>query len=71
MLILFFSACLILPLTNESMIADFKACGGIVLLATGFSIMGVKKIPVANMILAMVIVMPVSAFWMNVIFPLM
>ena len=45
------------------MIADFKACGGIVLLATGFTIMKVKEIPVANMILSMALVMPVSAFW--------
>lgn len=36
MLALFFSARLIVPLTNDSIIADFKACGGIVLLATGF-----------------------------------
>ena len=71
MLALFFSARLILPLTTETMIADFKACGGIVLLATGFTIMKVKEIPVANMILSMVLVMPVSAFWTNVLAPLL
>ena len=63
MLILFFSARLILPLTNDIMIADFKACGGIVLLATGFTIMGVKQIPVADMIPAMILAMPLSALW--------
>jgi uncharacterized membrane protein YqgA involved in biofilm formation len=42
MLLLFYSARIILPLTNEVMIDDFKACGGIVLLATGFTIMKVK-----------------------------
>ena len=63
MLVLFFSARLILPLTNDVMIADFKACGGIVLLATGFTIMGVKKIPVADMIPAMILAMPLSALW--------
>lgn len=71
MLALFFSARLILPLTNDAMIADFKACGGIVLLATGFSIMKVVEIPVANMLLSMVLVMPVSALWMNVVAPLL
>ena len=71
MLVLFFSARLILPLTNETMIADFKACGGIVLLATGFTIMKVKEIPVANMLLSMVLVMPVSAMWMSVVAPLL
>ena len=71
MLLLFFLARLILPLTNAAMIDDFKACGGIVLLATGFTIMKVKEIPIANMILSMVIVMPISACWMNVIAPLL
>lgn len=71
MLLLFFGAKLILPLTNDMMIADFKAAGGVVLLATGFSIMGVKQIPVANMIPAMILAMPVSAFWANVLMPLM
>ena len=71
MLALFYSARLILPLTTEVMINDFKACGGIILLATGFTIMKVKEIPVANMILSMVIVMPVSAFWTNVLLPLL
>ena len=71
MLALFFSARLILPLTDDAMIADFKACGGIVLLATGLNIMKVKEIPIANMLPAMLIVMPVSSFWMNVIAPLL
>lgn len=66
MLLLFLSAKLILPLTNEAMIGDFKACGGVILLATGFTIMKVKPIPVANMILAMAFVMPVSALWMRI-----
>ena len=71
MLALLFSAKLIFPLTTDIMIADFKACGGIVLLATGFTIMKVKEIPVANMILSMALVMPVSAFWTNVLQPLL
>lgn len=71
MLLLFFGAKLIFPLTNDVMIADFKAAGGIVLLATGFSIMGLKQIPVANMIPAMILAMPVSALWTNVIMPLL
>ncbi len=71
MLLLFFSARLILPLTDAAMIADFKACGGIVLLATGFTIMKVRESPVANMILSMAIVMPASWFWTNVLLPLM
>ncbi|MBQ8093560.1 MAG: DUF554 domain-containing protein [Clostridia bacterium] len=71
MMILFLLAKVILPLTNDAMIGDFKACGGIILLATGLTICRIKQIPVANMLLSMVLVMPVSAFWQNVIMPLL
>ena len=52
------------------MINDFKACGGVLLLATGFRMIRVKMFPVADMIPAMVIVMPVSWFWMTYVLPL-
>lgn len=47
------------------MIADFKACGGFVLVATGLRIMKVKDFPVADMTLGMVLVMPVSFLWVT------
>ena len=53
------------------MIADFKACGGILLLATGFRMIKVKEFPVAEMIPAMVLVMPISYFWMAYVAPLL
>lgn len=71
MLALFFGAKMILPLTTEVMIDDFKAAGGIVLVATGFSIMKLKEIPVVNMVPAMVLAMPLSALWTNVLLPLL
>ena len=71
MLTLFLLAKVIVPMTNEAMISDFKACGGVVLLATGFTIMKVKDIPVADMIPGMILAMPLSAFWANVIAPLL
>ena len=71
MLLLFFSAKLIFPLTNPTMVNDFKACGGILLLATGFTIMKVKAIPIANLIPAILLVMPVSGLWQAVIAPLL
>ena len=70
MLTLFLLAKVIVPLTNAAMINDFKACGGVVLVATGLTIMKVKDIPVADMIPGMVLAMPISALWMNVIAPL-
>ncbi|MBR2663626.1 MAG: DUF554 domain-containing protein [Clostridia bacterium] len=70
MLTLFLLAKVIVPMTNDSMISDFKACGGVVLLATGLTIMKVKDIPVVDMIPGMILAMPLSAFWMNIIAPL-
>ncbi|MDO4649667.1 MAG: DUF554 domain-containing protein [Eubacteriales bacterium] len=69
-MILFFAAGVIYPLTTPAMINDFKACGGVLLLATGFRMIKVKMFPTADMIPAMVIVMPVSWFWMNFVMPL-
>lgn len=52
------------------MINDFKACGGVLLLATGFRMIKVKMFPVADMIPAMVLVMPVSWMWVTYVLPL-
>ena len=64
MIILFFSAVMIMPLTNEIMLADFTACGGVLMLATGLRISGIKWFPIANMIPAMILIMPFSWMWM-------
>lgn len=64
---LFFAAGLILPLSSAEMIADFKACGGFLMLATGFRMMKIKDFPIADMLPAMILVMPMSWFWANVI----
>ena len=69
-MLLFLLAGLIYPLTTPEMINDFKACGGVLLLATGFRMIRVKMFPVADMIPAMIIVMPVSWFWMTYVLPL-
>ena len=68
-LVIFAFAKVILPLTTPDMIADFKACGGILLFTTGLRIAKIKMYPVADMIPAMVLVMPVSWFWVNCIVP--
>lgn len=63
LLALFFGAGLILPLTTPEMIADFSAAGGIIMLVTGLRISGIKAFPVANMLPALLLVMPLSYFW--------
>ena len=70
-LAIFAAAKFIFPLTTPDMIADFKACGGFLLLATGFRIAKIHNFPVADMIPAMVLVMPVSWFWVNMIVPVL
>ena len=70
-LIIFAAAKFIFPLTTPDMIADFKACGGFLLLATGFRIAKIHDFPVADMIPAMVLVMPASWFWVNMIVPVL
>lgn len=66
-LLLFFSAGLILPLTSAAMQADFAACGGVLMLATGLRIANIQSFPIADMLPAMVLVMPVSALWTQII----
>lgn len=60
---------IIFPLTNETMILDFKACGGFLLLATGLRMMQLRQFPVADMIPAMVLVMPMSYLWSQWLLP--
>lgn len=64
---LFLLASVIQPLISASMFADFSACGGIIMLATGFRICNIKLFPVANMLFALIIVMPISAIWLDFI----
>lgn len=71
MFAIFCLAKVIVPMTTDVMIADFKACGGFLLVATGLRIMKVKNFPVADMILAMVLVMPVSYAWTAWLLPLL
>ncbi|MCP1661101.1 DUF554 domain-containing protein [Neisseria perflava] len=62
-LVLFFLATLIVPLTTPEMRADFAAAGGLIMLATGLRIMGIKSFPVANMLPSLLLIMPVSHLW--------
>jgi len=71
MLTLFFGSTSIYPLTNDLMRADFTACGGILMLATGLRISGIKNFPIANMIPAMILVMPISNLWVTYIVPML
>jgi len=69
-MILFLCAGFIFPLTTPSMINDFKACGGFIMLATGFRMIQVKMFPTADMIPSMILVMPFSWIWVTYMLPL-
>lgn len=68
--ILFLLARFILPFTSPSMISDFKACGGFLMLATGFRMVKLKMFPIAEMIPAMILAMPLSWLWSDIILKL-
>lgn len=53
------------------MIADFKSVGGFLLIATGCRIAKMEDFPIADMIPAMLLVMPISWMWTSYIVPLM
>lgn len=60
---LFYLAVIIMPHSTDAMRADFTATGGLIMLATGLRIMGIKQFPVANMIPSLILVMPISHYW--------
>ena len=70
-LLLFFYAKWLFPLTTPAMVNDFKACGGLIMLATGFRIAKIKDFPIADMIPAMILVWLVSYAWTAWIVPLL
>ena len=55
--------------TNSYIINDFKACGGFIMLATGFRMCKIKMFPVADMIPAMVLIFPIAVFWNDYVTP--
>ncbi|HET7776267.1 MAG TPA: DUF554 family protein, partial [Azospira sp.] len=60
---LFFGARLLIPLTTPELLADFSAVGGVIMLATGLRICGIKFFPIVNMLPALILVMPCAALW--------
>ena len=66
-IILFSVSRIVVPYVSPEMLADFSAVGGIVELATGMRIAGIKRdTPVINIIPAMIFVFPISALWTSI-----
>ena len=54
---------LIAPIVSPTMLLDFTACGGILTLAAGLRVSGIKSTPITNLIPALILVMPLSWLW--------
>ena len=68
---LFALSSVIIPFVSPEMFADFRACGGLLVLATGYRMMKLKEFPLADMIISMIVVMPLSWLWMTYVLPLL
>lgn len=66
-MLFFLLAKLLLPFVTPYMLADFSACGGIIMFATGFRVAKIKDIPIGNMLPALVLIAPLSYLW-NLVF---
>ncbi len=61
--LLFFFGNLLYPLLTDYMINDFKAVGGIITLAVGLKISGIRHYQVLNMVPALILVFFLSQLW--------
>jgi len=59
-LALFFASRFVSPLITASAMGDFMACGGILTICAGLRMANIKSIPIANMIPALLLVIPLS-----------
>lgn len=57
----------VVPLTTPAMLADFTACGGIIMLGTGLRMCGLLEVPILSMLPSLFLVMPITALWTQVL----
>ena len=48
---------------TPEMLQDFISCGGVLTIVAGMRVSGIKQYPIANMIPALLLVLPASAIW--------
>lgn len=53
----------LMPLMDTQVLADFRACGGMMQLLVGLRLIAVKDAPVSNLLPALAAVIPISWFW--------
>lgn len=52
-----------MPLVTDFMMADFKACGGVITMCVALRMLELKSIKVMNILPALLLVMPISFLW--------
>lgn len=67
LMICFFLAKAILPYINDVMIADFKACGGVITMITGLTVSKILNVKAMNLVPALILVMPFVGLYMIIV----
>lgn len=57
---LYLAAPFLMHFATPAMLNDFSSCGGVILLATGLRMCGIKIFPVVNMLPSLAVVLPIS-----------
>lgn len=65
LLLVFGAGKLLAGVLTPTMFADLSACGGILTMAAGFRISRIKSVPLVDLMLALILVMPFSLLWSN------
>ncbi|MDL2314239.1 DUF554 domain-containing protein [Desulfovibrio sp. OttesenSCG-928-C14] len=60
---LYFSGHLIMAYVSPPMLANFTSAGGVIFLATGLRMCGIKIFPVVNMLPSLILIFPATALW--------
>ena len=65
LLLVFGAGKLLAGVLTPTMFADLSACGGILTMAAGFRVSRIKSVPLVDLMLALILVMPFSLLWSN------
>ena len=63
LLVMFCAGKWIAPLVTPEMLLNFTACGGILTLAAGLRVSGIKSVSILDMVPTLVLVMPLTGLW--------
>lgn len=67
LMILFGMGKLLAGILTPEMFSDLSACGGILTMAAGFRVSKIKSVPLVDLMPALILVMPFSVLWSNLV----